>query len=747
MRALSQFSISFNLILCLANVAVAQEGKPADASRSGVTITAFASNDRVRFTAPSSVVQIRLEVYNPTGKKLFDNEVRGGNVLDWHLQDGQAEPLADDFYLCVLTVKSLSGKLSQRIGSVIVEKTTANVQPVDVSRMTAQQVQAIGPIEENASLTVLKEDDNQTTTVIAHNGEDGLITRGRGALSFRIGDFFSGKDIEQMRLTPEGNLGIGITHPLVRLDVDGLVRASQGIVFPDGSIQYSAATKTFGAKSSLPDPSFQSLHSKSGKKGSGGQEHIEADGTGTQNFVAKWGETGGAGTLQNSSIFDDGFNLGVGTATPGGVFDLQRSSASDILQRLWNTGTGGAKLRYVASVGATSQVQLTDLNEWLMSMAGNNQIGMQFRVRAPSDPNTENGLAAAVRMTIARNGNVGIGTANPTQGKLQVEGGNSNGVVGNSSSGFGVFGASTQFEGVHGEALNINHGGVVGIHNGSGIGVYGASRGTGVEGESTSAAGFGGYFKSPAGGVPLGVEGYMAFNDIGTGKLSYIQSINGDLIFIPPSFHLANSSAMVIKDSTGNVGIGTSAPTARLSVFGAGAFNATGAARFDLYNTTRGDGYLQHVTDDGSWQIATINGAATRMLIDPAGNIRQLIPTVSGLVKAMLYVHSDGTLDECYNALTGASASGNTTADACGFHVTHTDLGIYDIAFGFFVADRFYAVTAKHEFVPCAPNCNMELNKGANFNFLGDGNSIRVLTFYTDQRTDRTNAAFMLIVY
>jgi hypothetical protein len=421
------------LLLILSPIAASAQNPTAKTGDSpGATITASATGERVRFAASSSVVQIRLEVYNSTGRKLFDNEVRGGNVLDWHLQDGQAEPLADDSYLCVLTVKSLSGKLTQRIGSVTVDKATANVQPADVSQMTPQQSQAIGPMEENASLTVLKEDDNQTTTVIAHNGEDGQITRGRGALSFRIGDFFSGKDIEQMRLTPEGNLGIGITHPLVRLDVDGLVRASQGIVFPDGSIQYSAATRTFGAKSSLPDPTFQSLQSKSGKKSSGGKEHIDAAGTGTLNFIAKWQETGGAGTLQNSSIFDDGFMLSIGPGmnqpAPGAalVFDLQRPSASDVLQRFWNTGTGGAKLRYVASVGATSQIQLTDLNEWLSSIAGNNSIGLQFRVRDVGDANDEATLAARPRMSILRNGNVGIGIPSPIS-KLHIVSGSGDG--------------------------------------------------------------------------------------------------------------------------------------------------------------------------------------------------------------------------------------------------------------------------------------------------------------------------------
>src|SRR5882672_5243025 len=206
MRTLFQFVIRFTLIVCLVNVAVAQDSGPANTRKTSVTVTGSASSGRVRFTAPSSVVQIRLEVYDSAARKLYDIEVRGGNVLDWQLQDGQAEPLADQTYLCAITVKSLAGKITQRIGSVTIEKGAASVQAVDALQMTAQQMQAVGPLEENASLTVLKEGETQTATVIAHNGEEGQITRGRGALSFRMGDFYSGTDKEQMRLTAEGNL-------------------------------------------------------------------------------------------------------------------------------------------------------------------------------------------------------------------------------------------------------------------------------------------------------------------------------------------------------------------------------------------------------------------------------------------------------------------------------------------------------------------------------------------------------------
>jgi hypothetical protein len=95
-----------------------------------------------------------------------------------------------------------------------------------------------------------------------------------------------------------------------------LIRASQGIVFPDGSIQYSAATRTFGAKSSLPGGSLQST--KSGKKHSGGQEHIEAI---SQDMIAKFQ----GGTLTNSSIFDNG-SIGIGTIAPDSFVNIQGRS-------------------------------------------------------------------------------------------------------------------------------------------------------------------------------------------------------------------------------------------------------------------------------------------------------------------------------------------------------------------------------------------------------------------------------------
>ena len=85
-------------VLFLFSTALAQESRaPIDTPRepvaSGPLVTATATAKRVRFVSPGSVVQLRLEVYNEAGQKLFDTELHGGNVLDWHLQDGAGQRL------------------------------------------------------------------------------------------------------------------------------------------------------------------------------------------------------------------------------------------------------------------------------------------------------------------------------------------------------------------------------------------------------------------------------------------------------------------------------------------------------------------------------------------------------------------------------------------------------------------------------------------------------------------------------
>ena len=378
--------------------ATAQDNASLTAQRSSLTITAAAaSGERVRITAPSSIVQMHVEVFAASGEKLFDQEIRGGNVFDWHLQDGQAERVSTGDYVCVVTVKNIAGRITQKIGVVKVGEKDVALGPAEIAQLSPKQAQAVGPIEENSSWTILDNKENQTATVIAHDGTDGQIVRGRGAFSFRLGDFFSGNDTEQMRLTEEGNLGIGTAKPKFKLDVAGEIRARQGFVFNDGS------TLNVNDKGILTRTSAD------------GTVTPNASGTGTLGRLAKW--TDNSGTLGDSLALDTGTGLQL-TAAPSGAVD------TNLLYLNSTNGTTGVLAGSTPSYGAA--------NGSFFAMRGNtyttipNQRGL-FTIAAGnvSSPVGDDGSVKfntgddQLRMVIRPNGRVGIGTPAPAQ-KLHI---------------------------------------------------------------------------------------------------------------------------------------------------------------------------------------------------------------------------------------------------------------------------------------------------------------------------------------
>jgi hypothetical protein len=404
-------------ILLVASLVCAQEQNAANTNRSAITVTAVATTDRVRFTAPSTVVQMRLEVYGANGGKVFDNEVRGGNVIDWHLLNGQGDRLLDGTYISVITSKSLSGRLSQKLGTIIIENAAVSVQPVDTAQLTAKQSQAVGPVEESASLTVVKEGETQTATVIAHNGTEGQLIRGQGALSFRLGDFFSGTDREQMRLTAEGNLGIGTSDPRVKLDVAGMIGAREGLMFSDGS------TLSVNNKGVLKHTSAQ------------GTLSATVAGTGTQNRLAKW--TDNVGTLGDSGLTEIGGFLGIGTANPDSLVNIQGTVPS-LLGHMTVIRTTGAFNGFGLLMDATGSGN----NNLGLSVNGVRKGGFSWdnardflgfvnysyspndfslRINSNGSLTYHDGVSSAEYFRITAGGNVGIGTINP-QAKLDVGG-------------------------------------------------------------------------------------------------------------------------------------------------------------------------------------------------------------------------------------------------------------------------------------------------------------------------------------
>jgi len=95
----------------------------------------------------------------------------------------------------------------------------------------------------------------------------------------------------------------------------------------------------------------------------------------------------------------------------------------------------------------------------------------------------------------------------------------------------------------------------------------------------------------------------------------------GGRAFVSRSNSLVLGSINGINGATANtfVGIGTVAPTAKLMIAGSGSYTSSNAARFDLFNTTAGTGYFQHVLDNGRWQLGS--GDSTIILVEANGNV------------------------------------------------------------------------------------------------------------------------------
>ena len=214
---LSSFSLSTSLF--------AQEQRNTAGAKSSPAITASTVREKVRFSSLAGATQLRVQIISPAGDTIFDSSWKDGNVLDWPMES-PGQPLANGSYRCVVTVKDIEGQVTQKEANLKAQGGQVSIeQRGDADGLTVHGADGIGP----------------KITLLAHDGVNGSVVSTSGDLSFRFGDFLAAKDNERMRLTAEGNLGIGTGNPLATLDVNGLIRTSKGIMFADGTILTTAA--------------------------------------------------------------------------------------------------------------------------------------------------------------------------------------------------------------------------------------------------------------------------------------------------------------------------------------------------------------------------------------------------------------------------------------------------------------------------------------------------------------------------
>ena len=166
-------------------------------------------------------------------------------------------------------------------------------------------------------------------------------------------------------------------------------------------------------------------------------------------------------------------------------------------------------------------------------------------------------------------------------------------------------------------------------------------------------------FRTPSGNINVGTPN-------GEAGVSITNKNRADLRFNDATLKLAVGTGTGIPPSTngivitpgGRVGVGTESPTAKLHLE-FGGLGATG--------------------------LRIIDNSAGGRAIDVSGNVRQE-PKFSGIVKAMVYVNSDGTIARCY------SAEASVLTSNCGITIRR-NIGSWWIDLGFQVNNRFWSVT------------------------------------------------------
>ena len=291
----------------------------AQSRKDAPAIAASTDGDSARFTAPGEVLQSRLEIYAATGEQVFDSGALQGGVIEWRAADAQA-PLADGTYVCAVTIKDLRGVASRRLGALTLQGGRIALARMNEAELTAAQAQSLSASaaaqklaasDAAGELTIVREGKERAVTVAAHDGREGQLTSTRGSLTFRTGDLFTGRAREQMRITPDGRVGIGTEEPEAALDGAGTIRARGGIRFADGTLLNSASglAAAVGAK-----PGVAAAQGRDGVSPS-------AYTAGTPGALVKF-VSGAKGGLVDSALIDIGGNIGLGTATPTQKFEV-----------------------------------------------------------------------------------------------------------------------------------------------------------------------------------------------------------------------------------------------------------------------------------------------------------------------------------------------------------------------------------------------------------------------------------------
>ncbi len=256
---------------------------------------------------------------------------------------------------------------------------------------------------------------------------------------------------EWMRISPIGNVGIFTTTPAYKLDVVGDINLTGALrIGTAAGTAGQVLTSSAGGANTWTTPSNGTITSVTGTApiiSSGGNApaisiaqanastngflsstdwttfNNKVAGSGTLNYLPKWTPSGS--TLGNSLIFDNGTNVGIGTATPGAKLEIagqiKITSGSPGLNKVLTSDATGLATWTTPTTGTLTSITAgTGLAGGVITSTGTISLSIPVVIANGGTNSTTIGSAGSVTYS---NGTQHVSTAQGTSGQVLTSAG------------------------------------------------------------------------------------------------------------------------------------------------------------------------------------------------------------------------------------------------------------------------------------------------------------------------------------
>ncbi len=438
---------------------------------------------------------------------------------------------------------------------------------------------------------------SNTAGAIEYNHSASLSS---GFMKFRTGNS------ERMRIDGSGRVGIGTTGPTEKLDVSGtaIVRST---LFTAGNVH--GFTSSYGASFFINNGGGTSyFNATGGNVGVGltnpsAKLHIQGTNSGvlidtSTAYTPLIKASGTLSDLKLSSVGNGGNLVLEADCTIASIIQFNNGGTERMrIDSSGRVGIGTTSPDYKLEVESTSDADLVSIKSTAIANNTQMRLGISGNDSVISGTGGSSGnlvfkTYGSERMRIASNGNVGIGTTSP-KGKVDI-----------------------QYD------MDFNTGSITGLT--AGRFQYGNINFSGVLAQASGSTG------TSMQGITWQVNNYGGSADYGN-QAQLVVGNNGTIGTFMGFFTSNNYSIAPVErlrvDSVGNVGIGTTSPQRKLTIY-----ESSGNAVLQLANNTSGvgasDGFLVYTDgvnvglenkENGYLSLAT--NASERIRIDSAGNV------------------------------------------------------------------------------------------------------------------------------